>query len=138
MKFKYESFGDGKDQFYYPVLNLKIVNPKNKTVSPPYKVLVDSGASASIFHSSIAESIGIEVLKGEKQTFSGVTEGKGTFYLHDVIILIGGHSEETRLGFSYDLKSWFGLLGQKGFFEKNRICFDLPKGDFEITPKSHE
>jgi len=41
------------------------------------------------------------------------------------------------VGFSYDLRSWFGILGQKGFFEKYRICFDLPVGDFSITPKSH-
>lgn len=136
MKFRYEKYGSKEGEIFYPSLNIEIVNPKTKKISPSYKVLVDSGASSCIFHAWLGERIGIEIDKGEKKQFVGVTDKAGVQYIHPVTMIMGGNEVNLSAGFSHDLKSWFGLLGQKGFFEKHRICFDLPVGDFTITPKS--
>lgn len=135
MKFFYERFPPDDDPVYFPILKVSVVNPKTSKLYPNYKVLVDSGAAGCVFHTGVANAIGIDVTSGWKLGLAGVTEGKGIQYIHHVTIVLGGNEVEIEVGFTYDLKFPFGLLGQKGFFEKNRICFDLPVGDFEITPK---
>lgn len=136
MKFKYERFPPDDDPVYFPTVKIKVINPRTKETSKDYKVLIDSGAANCVLHAFIGESIGIDIKSGEKIPLYGVTEGKGEMFIHKVTIELGGHEMDINVGFSYDLRFPLGgLLGQKGFFEKNRICFDLPVGDFEITPK---
>ncbi len=135
MKFSYERFPPDDDPVYFPTLKIKITNPANNKTSQDYKVLVDSGAASSVFHAYIGESIGFNITSGEKFPLSGVVEGKGEIFMHSVSILIGGIYVDLNVGFSYDLRFPLGLLGQRGFFEQNRVCFDLPVGDFEINPK---
>ncbi len=135
MKFLYERFPPDDDPVYFPTLKIKVVNPRNGQVSKDYKVLLDSGAAGCVFHSFIGESVGIDIKSGVRRPLRGVTEGKGEVFMHKIILEVGGKKFDIEIGFSYDLKFPLGLVGEKGFFEKNRICFDLPVGDFEITPK---
>ncbi|MBI3290305.1 hypothetical protein HYZ78_02825 [Candidatus Microgenomates bacterium] len=137
MKFRYSRYPTTDLRVFveYPTVKVGIVNIKTKQVFADYIVLVDSGAAACIFHAGIGEAIGIDIKSGIEAPFSGVVKGEGKQFLHSIVLIIGGHRIETEVGFSYDLNMPFGLLGQKGFFEKFRICFDLPKHEFEITPK---
>lgn len=136
MKFRYSRYptSDPKIFIDYPTVKIGLVNSKTQQVSADYLVLVDSGASACVFHAGIGETIGMDIKSGKEFPLRGVT-GSGRQFLHPVTLIIGGHNIETEVGFSYDLTMPFGLLGQQGFFEKFRICFDLPKREFEITPK---
>lgn len=136
MKFRYSRYptNDPKIFVEYPTVKIGLVNPKTKKVFADYLVLVDSGASACVFHAGIGEVIDIDIKTGKEFPLRGVI-GVGKQFLHPATLTIGGHSMEIEVGFSYDLAIPFGLLGQKGFFEKFRICFDLPKREFEITPK---
>ena len=137
MKFSYEKYPSIEGAtVLYPTLNVGLVNPKTKKTISAYKVLVDSGAAGCVFHGLIGEVIGLDVTSGEELPMSGVTKGNAKQYLHPVIIEIGGNKIDLVVGFSYDLSFPFGLLGQLGFFEKFRVCFDQPVGDFEITPKT--
>ena len=123
MKFpyrKYSSTGSAE----YPLVKLLLVNPKTKQVFSDYIGLVDSGASSCVFHALIGEQIGIDIRLGDKLPF-----------VHPITLILGGHSFDLDAGFSYDLSMPFGLLGQAGFFEKFRVCFDKSKSEFEITPK---
>ena len=138
MKFSYERFPPDDDPVYFPTLKVTVINPKTKKPYLDYKVLVDSGAVAPVFHAWVGEAIGLDIKKGKKLRLLGVTTGKGEQFVHEVDIIVGGNEIKLEVGFSYNLKFPFGLLGQRGFFEKNRICFDLPVGDFEINPKTRK
>jgi len=124
-----------KKSIFYPTFNLTLINPKTKQVLPNYMVLVDSGASNCVFHAGIGEAIGIDIKSGKKAPLRGVTTGEGKQFFHEVTLVIKGNKVESYIGFSYDLKLPFGLLGQEGFFDKFRICFNLPRKEFEITQK---
>lgn len=51
-------------------------------------------------------------------------------------IEIGGWDYETKVGFSYDIaKSGMPVLGQKGFFNKFVVKFDLTKEEIELKPR---
>lgn len=145
MKFPYnkyplrstEAFPE-KTSIFYPTLQLTLINSKTKQVFPNYVVLVDSGASACVFHAGIGEAIGINIKSGKKAPLRGVTLGEGEQFFHEVTLVLGGNKIEGYVGFSYDLKFPFGLLGQEGFFDKFRVCFDFPKKEFEIMLKLTE
>ena len=135
MKFPYQKFPSGTPVFY-PILSLTLINPKTKKAFPNYLVLVDSGASSCVFHAGIAEEIGINIESGQKAPLRGVIGEAGQQFFHSVSLVIAGHEFKSKVGFSDDLKMPFGLLGQVGFFDQFRVCFDFPKKEFEITPKS--
>lgn len=135
MKFKYEEFVSKESKVCYPSFNIIVINPKTKLTVLPYKVLIDSGASICLFHSWVAEKIGLDIKKGSERNYVGVNGQKMKCYIHNLKIVFGGYSTDLDVGFSSNMRSWFGLLGQQSFFEKHRVCFDLPKKDFEITPK---
>jgi hypothetical protein len=143
MKFSYRRYRVEKSKafpkktsVFYPTVNLTLINSKTKQAFPNYAVLVDSGASHCVFHAGIGEAIGIDVRSGKKAPMRGVTVGEGEQFFHKIVLVIEGNKVESYVGFSYDLRFPFGLLGQEGFFDKFRVCFDFPKKEFEITPKT--
>lgn len=133
IRFRYTKF---PPNIYFPVVDLVVIHPRKNIPSPQYKAIIDSGASGCIFHASIGEFIGLNVKSGKKLPLKGVTEGAGEQYLHQVILDVEGQlSILAEVGFSYDLHYPFGLLGEREFFEVLKICFDLSRKEFEITPK---
>lgn len=138
MKFPYTTYPSSNGAIFFATLDITLVSPKTGKGSYQYKVVLDSGASHCVFHAGIGESIGIDISSGKRMPLKGVTDVTGEQYLHVVTLVVGGVPYLVEAGFSYDLNFPFGLLGQKGFFEQNRISFDLPVGDFEITPKSRK
>lgn len=99
--------------------------------------LVDSGASYSLFHAALGEHIGLNIKAGQKFVSFGVDGKPIESFLHLTRVTIGGNSAMISISYSYDLQTPYPLLGQRGFFEKFRICFDLGKKEIEITPKFH-
>lgn len=135
MKFPYEDFPSKEGVVSFPVVNITIINSATKKAFPSYKCIIDSGAAGCLFHAAIGESVGLDVYSGKKVPLAGATGDGKVQFLHHISLLIGGHMIDLEAGFSYDLAFPFGLLGQRGFFEKFRIYFNLPKKDFEIVPK---
>ncbi|MEK7521267.1 MAG: hypothetical protein AAB599_00485 [Patescibacteria group bacterium] len=135
MKFDYRKYGSGEETIEHPAFKLHLVNPLNQKLFADYVVLVDSGATNCIFHAVVGEAIGIDVKSGSRVLYRGVSKEIMQYFAHKVTLIIGTHSFETEVGFSYDHDFPFGLLGQVGFFEKFRVCFDKSKSEFEITPK---
>lgn len=126
MKFRYKKYGHGVLRPVIPI----IVTRNDMEVS--YEVLVDSGADLCIFDAQIAEILGIEVLKGEKRTVSGLTGFPEFYYLHHLTIIVGGIELEIEAGFMSMRNDAYGIVGQKGFFDKFIIKFDLLKEDLEL------
>jgi hypothetical protein len=85
---------------------------------------VDSGASYSIFHSDIANILGIEYTKGNKN-FMTVGDGiQIPVYSHNINVRFNEKEFITKIGFSNKLGIGFDILGREGFFDRFIICFD--------------
>jgi len=125
----------GKPWVYVPLVDIDLFTSDRIKSNFKYRVLVDSGADTCLFHGAVGETLGLNVKSGRKSPMKGVTSKEGEVFYHTVVVSLDGQEVESVVGFSYDLDMPFGLLGQVGFFDSFRVCFDLPKRDFDITPK---
>lgn len=129
MKFRYKKYGPG---ILRPVIPIEVV--KNN-LEVPYEVLVDSEADICIFDASIAEILGVDVIKGERREVSGLTGFPEFYYLHKISIKVEGLEYKVEVGFMSMRRSAYGIVGQKGFFDKFVVKFDLQKEGIEIKPR---
>lgn len=126
MKFRYKKYGPG---ILRPVIRIEII--KND-IEILYEVLVDSGADICIFDASLTTVLGIDLVKGERYQVSGVTGSPQYYYLHKVTLKVGGLEYTTDVGFMVMVNNAYGIVGQKGFFDKFIVKFDLQKEDLEL------
>ena len=140
MKFSYFKFPlTQRSEFFgtiilKPIIPITIVSGSQNTT---YAALIDSGADFCIFDGEIGEHLGLNVRSGYKEIFGGVQEkGSAEAFFHEVTIMVGGWDYKIPVGFSYDIAKYgYGILGQKGFFDKFAVRFDLLKEEIELTPK---
>ncbi len=98
------------------------------------ETLIDSGADFCIFHSEIAEMLGIKWRKGHAHDFLGITGECGKVYFHPIKIKIGNFTSEISCGFSENVSEYsYGILGQEGFFENFKVAFSLKSETMEIS-----
>jgi hypothetical protein len=98
--------------------------------------LVDSGADESLVHSSIGREIGIDIESGACKRFDGIA-GAVEAYVHPVELVIQGFSERVMFDAAFtDAEGVDAILGQAGFFENFKICFDRSRGKIEITARA--
>ncbi|RKY41858.1 MAG: hypothetical protein DRP80_07375 [Candidatus Omnitrophota bacterium] len=77
----------------------------------------------------------IDVEKGKRLEFAGITGKKSIAYFHHVDLYIEGHKYKLYCGFSSSISPYgFGILGQYGFFDLFVVKFDLKKEEIEIKP----
>src|SRR5258708_39768657 len=91
MKFRYRKVPDN-------------TNPKKSWISRPYvnvrlfcgsqyddvRALIDTGADNSLFHSSIAKNLGIDLKAGRFQEFAGIAAGSTIdVYFHPILVCQG-------------------------------------------------
>lgn len=129
MKFRYKRYGPG---VLRPVILIEVIY---NGLEVPYEVLVDSGADLCIFDAHIAEILGIDVVKGERREVSGLTGFPEFYYLHNISIKVGGFEYKAEVGFMSMRSNAYGILGQKGFFDKFVVKFNLQKENIEIKPR---
>ena len=132
MKFNYKRYSS----ILRPVIPIKL---KNKELEVGYEVLVDSGADLCIFDEQIGEAIGIDIRKGQPHEVFGVGGKSSVYYLHKVIIEVGGWSYEIKAGFMPNVAGRvmpYGLVGQKGFFDIFVVRFDLLKEEVDLKQRN--
>lgn len=106
---------------FAPIIPIRL---EGKSGWVTFDAYVDSGATYSIFKPEMAEILGIELDKGEKQY---VTVGDGsliTVYLHKVKVDLAGKIFEATIGFSKQLGIGFNILGRKDIFGSFVITFN--------------
>jgi hypothetical protein len=111
---------------WIPILNVRIAAAARPSQTTNlFEAVVDSGSADTLFHTDIAQQIGIAVDSGiAAHRFGGVVEGQGmTVYFHDVHLHVGSDIIKIRAGFS-DRLSIAALLGRRGFFEHFIVTFD--------------
>ena len=122
-----------RQMVFRPVIDIRLLW---NSQSAQYRVLIDSGADYCVFHSEIADVLGISLKKGKKMTFYGTGGTPQIAYFHNIQIEIGGWPMDLYCGFSSDMKSLpYGLLGQTGFFDHFKIEFDYSNKRIELKPK---
>ena len=94
--------------------------------------LVDSGADECLFHASVARSLGIDVENGRYKEFDGIA-GSLEAYIHPVEIQVQDFAEPVKIeaGFT-ESEGVHAILGQVGFFENFRICFERYRWRIEV------
>ena len=140
MKFKYRKFNLSPPSDFFGKLILKPIIPikiLKASIILQYAALIDSGADFCIFDAGLGEYLGLNIKSGIQVEFGGIQSlGGAKAYIHKVDLEIGGHEFRTEVGFSYDIsRNGYGILGQKGFFDKSVVKFDLEKEEIEIRER---
>ena len=117
-----------------PIIPVKLFG---KAIEFEYEVLIDSGADFCIFDGELGDALGLDVKTGHIEIFGGVQDtGSSTAYLHYIKISIGGKQMEVPALFSYGIaKNGYGILGQRGFFDRFVVRFDYLAREVEVKPK---
>ncbi len=90
-----------------------------------------------MFHSSIADLLGIDLRSGRPKQYGGAAAGVTIdAYMHPIELQVYGFSERIPIiaAFAEQLAPG-GLLGQAGFFEQYKIEFEAYRGRLQINPR---
>ena len=131
MKFGYVRYGS----VLRPVIPITVRHGRNEIV---YQVLVDSGADICLFDEEIALALGIPIRQGAMKTVFGVGGKSSVYYVHRVEIGVNGKFKETEIGFMPHVAGsvmQYGIVGQKGFFDRFTISFDLLRGEVQLQER---
>jgi hypothetical protein len=95
--------------------------------------LVDSGADECLFHASIGRSLGIDIESGRPRNFGGIG-GIIEAYTHPIEIRLQDFEKgfEIEAGFT-ESDDVYAILGQAGFFENFKICFERNRWKIEVS-----
>ena len=115
-----------------PVLEIELFGPKNKVSI--FGALVDSGADVSVLNIGVAEILGLDLSKAERQRTIGISGGQETL-VSTIQIRVEGQDQRITIPVRFiDSQYVDALLGQEGFFDHYRIKFEKDHDTFEITP----
>ena len=138
MQFKYPFQIAYNDRI--PMVDIRITNKENNK-SVNYRAMLDSGAFANVFHTEVADLLGIDLTKiKEMQTFGGVKASKrlmkGKMCIVELMLLGKGKSYkfDSYVIFSAEVsENGFALLGRQGFFDQfNEVCFNYKNNKFYL------
>ena len=96
--------------------------------------LVDSGGHISLFHATVAASLGLELKRGKKEHLGGIAGGI-TSYVHSVKCSIAGYPFKCRIAFSEEISMPYQIIGRLDFFESFNVTFDESDQRIYITPR---
>jgi hypothetical protein len=137
MKFRYKKIPDNTYPSGYislPIINVKLINGnKHKDV----RCLLDSGADHSIFHSSVADILGIDLASGKPRAFYGIANQVAHGFLHPVQLQVEGFNEAIDIDVAFTEDNDISLIGQIGFFDFYQVIFERYRGRFEIKSRTH-
>ena len=89
-----------------------------------------------MFPIEAAKALNIPIEKAKTTHLIGFLEGKANLFLYPIKLTIENYSIEVTAGFAQEMSRYAPCtLGQKGFFDKFRVCFDKQKRQIEIEPK---
>ena len=135
MKFDYEIFPDDTHSKGYVEIPLLSVRLFYKDEHDDIRCLVDSGSDESLFHSSVAENLSIDLESGEPRTYYPVGLAPIKGYAHTVELQVHGLNERITIVAGFTEASGLCLLGQSGFFENYEITFRGFEKTFEIRSR---
>lgn len=98
------------------------------------EAIIDSGADWCIFDAGLLDILKLPL--GSQTKFFGAGKEPLRGFKSKVNLTIAGEDFKTEVLFSPDLgRHSYGILGQKGFFDNFKVCFDKQKQRIEVTPR---
>ncbi|MBI2103415.1 aspartyl protease family protein [Candidatus Woesebacteria bacterium] len=99
-----------------------------------YEALLDSGADYNVFHSEIAEILGINLTRGKSRKIYGLGGQHIKGYVHKVELRLQGFSSfKSEVVFSKQIPEHaVGVLGNSGFFDHYEVTFDYDNKSIKI------
>lgn len=135
MKYKYTAFFPPKGISKWvkrPMIEAEVFGPQG---SQKFNALIDSGADTSLFNIQVAELLGFDLANAKKANFTGIIGATSCYFFENVEIKLEGQEKLINLPVGFIDSDTVGLLlGQEGFFDKNRIKFEKDHDSFEVTP----
>ena len=114
------------------MIEVEIFGPEG---SQKFNALIDSGADASLFNVQVAELLGFDLANARKENFTGISGTTLCYFFENVKIKLEGQEKFINIPVGFTDSNTVGLLlGQDGFFDKNRIKFERDHDSFEVTP----
>lgn len=98
-----------------------------------YEAVADSGAESTIFDSSVAHLLGLQ-LDGSPQQLETVSGHRIDVRYRAVRMQIGEKQWIANIGFADLHDKQLGLLGHLGFFDHFRVAFNYRAGEFSLEP----
>ena len=132
MKFPYKQY---RNSVRRPIIPIHLRHGAREL---QYEALVDSGADICLFDWEVGEGLGIDIKSGIPCEVLGVSGAISMYYLHKVTLAIGGVFYKAEIGFVGSASSpaiSYGILGQKGLFDKFIVRFDFLKGELALKPR---
>lgn len=100
------------------------------------EALIDSGSDYCVFPIEAAKVLGVPLEKAKTTRLTGFLEGKANLFLYPVKLSIANYSIEVTAGFAQEMGKFAPCtLGQKGFFDNFKVCFDKSKLQIGIEPR---
>jgi len=119
---------------YYPMIPVVI---RARYITKLY-ALVDSGATVSLFHISVADDAGIDLKDAEKEYLAGVGGYIPAYIKKEVKLEIEGLGKlEVPVAFTEYISSDLAILGRQGFFDHFEIVFREWRRELELRPRSN-
>jgi hypothetical protein len=115
-----------------PMLQVTFVNG---TKRHQIVCLVDSGADECLFHASVGRSSGLDLQSGRYKKFDGIA-GSIEAYVHPIELQVQDVPERVMIdaGFT-ESDGVHAILGQAGFFENFKICFERYRWRIEVSSR---
>lgn len=116
-----------------PLIQIKLFFKNRFLIS---EALIDSGADFCIFPLEAAASLDVPIKKGRKVYLTGLLKGETALYLFPLKLIFDEYTVCAEIGFTQGINPYApAVLGQKGFFDNFKVCFDKSKLQVEINPK---
>jgi len=119
---------------YYPMISVVI---RGRYITKLY-ALVDSGATLSLFHISVADDASINLKDAEKKYLAGVGGYVPAFIKKEIELEIEGLGKlKAPVAFTEYISSDLAILGRQGFSEQFEIVFREWRRELELRPRSN-
>ena len=114
-----------KSVVFRPIIPVYLIGSKKMV---DYEALIDSGADYNVFHSEIADILGIRYKNGKKRRIFGLGDQEIKGYECDVEIKLQGFGKyAATIIFSNQIpENSYGVLGSKRFFDRYLVSFNYP------------
>jgi hypothetical protein len=91
-----------------------------------------------MFHSSVADNLGIDLKSGEPKTYYAVNGQPFQTYLHIIELKVHRTDYRIRVKAAFTEECEESLIGQNGFFDYFEVTFRRFRREFEIRPRPHQ
>ena len=128
MVFDYRELAPGISR---PIIPVRL---RYKKIFVGLEAIIDSGADWCIFDAGLLDIFKLPL--GSQTKFFGAGKEPLRGFKSKVNLTIAGKDFKTEVLFSPTLgRHSYEILGQKGFFDNFKVCFDKANYQVEITPK---